>query len=733
MPTSIDMAQQFSGFQCFLQTGNSSCETELEELMHQIDIMVNNKKVEWEKQVKILEQKLEAQDQELTQAKNTLEQKNCEIGILCKKLEDVDKAQCETVKNYERQLQTLRNQLCKLRKSYEKLSFYHQKTQKDVNTENYPEHGWNHSEPRRLTEKLEEFQTRSKEREKQRGLYQNHLKSLNDQTKSLTEKCELFQKESQCCQEQLSIKTRLQNEAITDTQSETQRLRCQLDTSLETNRNNWVIIENLKSAVTEITLSRNSLKDENQQLLRELKKCQKQFQSMEIQLSEAKIELRAHDNLLRAGELKQRQTEIEMPNVNHYKNSHGNEQRIQETNSQKSFKTFIGEPARKSFKLSKSKPDQPPASAISRMPRENAGVPEQASRKHRRKLENVKNFPPQDPGDLGGYPNKYHKLEKGSHGRHRQTVKNSQMVARREEGASLDPREAKTGQIGPEDEMQEWKRSHQESNPAKSGQEPDEQKHQIESSLHLKEEKHADLERLRTDIADLTAKINQKDITIATISDKVSRLEQELELKEHDNMNHQALKQLNGQPNTYEPCIVVCHSENEKLRKHPNMTADQQITNDPKKIQDSLWICGSNWAQDRSLNQTNDGSNKQLSCSGCEPDPCDSDWNILYQSLLLDEECSEGGSPVMEREWCTQNCSLDMDQPEISLLLVCDQQNAPSSTESSFISAAEKFLLEENKRAKDFEMILNSHIDEMKTYSENTLMKYAINYQNRHR
>ncbi|KAM4722808.1 fibulin-2-like [Rhinophrynus dorsalis] len=112
------------------------------------------------------------------------------------------------------------------------------------------------------------------------------------------------------------------------------------------------------------------------------------------------------------------------------------------------------------------------------MPRENAGVPEQASRKHRRKLENVKNLPPQDPGDLGEYPNKYHQLEKGSHGRHRQTVKNSQMVARREEGASLDPREAKTGQIGPEDEMQEWKRSHQESNPAKSGQEPDEQKHQ---------------------------------------------------------------------------------------------------------------------------------------------------------------------------------------------------------------------------------------------------------------
>ncbi|KAG8453034.1 hypothetical protein GDO86_004738 [Hymenochirus boettgeri] len=258
--------------------GNSTCENELEELMHQIDIMVNNKKVEWEKHVRILEQKLEAQNQELTKTRDVLQEKNSEIEILSKKLEGVDKTQCDMVHNYERQLQALKYQLCKLKKSYEKLRFYQQKQQQDENTEFTAGLGKRDCELQWLNQKLEEYKSRATEWEKQRALYQNHLKSLTEQRETLSEQCELYQKESLSFQEQLSSRTRLHKEAITDSQCEIQRLRRLLDTSQETIRNDGVIIENLESTVKEITLSRNSLKDENQLLLRELKKCQKQFQ-----------------------------------------------------------------------------------------------------------------------------------------------------------------------------------------------------------------------------------------------------------------------------------------------------------------------------------------------------------------------------------------------------------------------------------------------------------------------
>lgn len=53
---------------------------------------------------------------------------------------------------------------------------------------------------------------------------------------------------------------------------------CEPDPSCETNERDEFIIEKLKSAVSEIALSRNKLQDENQKLLQELKMYQRQCQ-----------------------------------------------------------------------------------------------------------------------------------------------------------------------------------------------------------------------------------------------------------------------------------------------------------------------------------------------------------------------------------------------------------------------------------------------------------------------
>lgn len=63
-----------------------------------------------------------------------------------------------------------------------------------------------------------------------------------------------------------------------DSSSEIPRLICEPDASCEMSGRDEFIIEKLKSAVSEIALSRNKLQDENQKLLQELKMYQRQCQ-----------------------------------------------------------------------------------------------------------------------------------------------------------------------------------------------------------------------------------------------------------------------------------------------------------------------------------------------------------------------------------------------------------------------------------------------------------------------
>ncbi|MEE6473010.1 hypothetical protein FKM82_009812 [Ascaphus truei] len=564
------MTQQLSGFKRCLQIGSSSCEAELEELMHQIDIMVNNKKVEWEMQVKLLEQRLDAQNQELAKARISFDQKNCEVGILCQKLEEADKAQCVVSQDYEKQLQMLKYQLCKLRKSYEKLSFYQRTKAGDDRTEISPEHEKSQFELRYLTQKLE--------------------------------------KQSQSYQEQLFSRSQLQDEAITNNQSEIRRLRCQLDTSQETIRSDGVIIENLKSTVKEITLSRNALKDENQQLLQELKKCQKQCQSMDIlQGSEAKLELQARDDLLRAVELEQRQMQKEITSMKQCTNLKENVPGLEELNSHKNDNTLIEEQTEKRFKLSKSKQDQ------------------------------------------------------------------------------------------------------------------------IKNDLQQKASQNTGPERLTTDICDLTAKLHQKNITIATIGGKVSYLERELEAKEHGTSKEQvsdmknevlqienkhlkelldhletsrsmAIKSLKEQQKCYDTSIVKLQSENESLQTELiKLRAEQGgLEQHPEKIEAALRLSDTNGTHkrgenDRSFsqesnqkmqNQTNDTSNNQTLYNEWEFDAYDSGRDTPSESL----DCLEAGSPLMQSDYSYRqngNTPPEIDYPDITLIFTRDQQDGPNTPVSN--------------------------------------------------
>uniref|UniRef100_G3U9T8 Deuterosome assembly protein 1 n=1 Tax=Loxodonta africana TaxID=9785 RepID=G3U9T8_LOXAF len=181
-------------------------------------------------------------------------------------------------------------------------------------------------------------------------LYQTHLVSLDAQQKLLSEKCNQFQKQAQSYQIQLNGK----KQCIEDNSFEVPRLICESDPSCETTERDEFIIEKLKSAVSEIALSRNKLQDENQKLLQELKMYQRQCQAMEAGLSEVKSELQSRDDLLRIIEMERLQLHRELLKMGELQNAQGNKKRLES-----SYSPCIKEPERKRKDLFSAAPDQP--------------------------------------------------------------------------------------------------------------------------------------------------------------------------------------------------------------------------------------------------------------------------------------------------------------------------------------------------------------------------------------
>ncbi|XP_049745478.1 deuterosome assembly protein 1 isoform X3 [Elephas maximus indicus] len=292
--------------------GASPCEAELQELMEQIDIMVSNKKLDWERKMRALETRLDLRDQELANAQTCLDQKGQEVGLLRQKLDSLEKCNLAMTQNYEGQLQTLKAQFSKLTNSFEKLRL-HQMKQNKVRRKELP----------------------------------NPKEEIPFELGSLNEKLE---KQAQSYQIQLNGK----KQCIEDNSFEVPRLICESDPSCETSERDEFIIEKLKSAVSEIALSRNKLQDENQKLLQELKMYQRQCQAMEAGLSEVKSELQSRDDLLRIIEMERLQLHRELLKMGEFQNAQGNKKRLES-----SYSPCIKEPERKRKDLFSAAPDQP--------------------------------------------------------------------------------------------------------------------------------------------------------------------------------------------------------------------------------------------------------------------------------------------------------------------------------------------------------------------------------------
>ncbi|XP_025038725.2 deuterosome assembly protein 1 isoform X2 [Pelodiscus sinensis] len=619
----------------------SPCEAELQELIHQIDIMVNNKKLEWERKVQSLEARMDIRDKELANAQSKLDLKGQEVGILRQKLDTLQKTKYEMAQDFEAQLQALKSQFCKLTHSYEKLQLYQIKQDKVYSKEICAEKLEAPFELSNLNQKLEEFEQKSREWDEKEILYQNHLVSLDAQQKLLSEKYNLFQKQTQNYQFQISSKNQKQEAAATSSQSSTER--------------DEYIIEKLKSTVNEIATNRNKLQEENLKLQQELKVYQKQCQSMEAELSGMKNELQSHNALWRGMEVEFQQLRKEFLKTAECKSIQENQMKLQSAYAQ----------------------------CVEELENKNAELL---------------------------------KLEQ-----------------------------------------------HQESQ--------QKELNKIRDHLYHEEQSHSsEQERMRTEISDLTEELHQKEITIATIMEKATLLERklkmELEIKEKL-LAKQQLSEIR-----YEAIL----SENMHLKKmmenfesgrymttalsdtehecyiasvHELECEDERLQNDLDKLQSdsetSILDALGTYEEKRHTKETQlemqekEDRNQNLTLHG-QGDiiGTKSDNSLPSQRLSRDHDQKLHGksasppmlhpshykSPFPEKHRCDVLLSHVYSVAEVNPVIPPEM--------SLTTTATDKFFQEEEKREKEFEEILNSHIEELQRHSENTVKKYAQLKQNRH-
>ncbi|XP_029062822.1 deuterosome assembly protein 1 isoform X2 [Monodon monoceros] len=549
----------------------SPCEAELQELMEQIDIMVNNKKLDWERKMRALETRLDLRDQELASAQTCLEQKGQEFSKLTNSFE-------------------------KLRLHQMKQNKFRQKEVPHVKEE-IP------FELSNLNQKLEEFGAKSREWDKQEILYQTHLVSLDAQQKVLSEKCNQFQKQAQSYQTPLNSK----KQGIEEDSSSEIPWICEADTSCETNERDEFIIEKLKSAVSEIALSRNKLQDENQKLLQELKMYQRQCQAMAAGLSEVKSELQSRDGLLRIIEMERLQLHRELLKLGECQSAPENKKRLES-----SYSPSIKESEKQRKELFAVTPDQP---------------------NHEKEL------------------NKY-------------------LL-------------------------------------------------QIRSQLYQEEEYHSsEQERMRNEISDLTEELHQKEITIATIMKKAAFLERqlkmELEIKEKMLVKQQVSDKrekairtenthLKGMMGDLDPGRYT--SVDFTNREHARHTSINKLEYENERLRNDLAklhaIGKSAWANQNTYKETGRFSHDREPNKSATPSlpPSPFQTKEMTSPLVSDDEV------------------FPVSPPDIAF---------PASL------AAQHFFLEEEKRAKELEKLLNTHIDELQRHTEFTLNKYTKLKQNRH-
>ncbi|XP_054537029.1 centrosomal protein of 63 kDa isoform X10 [Pan troglodytes] len=286
----------------------TSCEAELQELMKQIDIMVAHKKSEWEGRTHALETCLKIREQELKSLRSQLDVTHKEIGMLHQQVEEHEKIKQEMTMEYKQELKKLHEELCILKRSYEKL----QKKQMREFRGNTKNHREDRSEIERLTAKIEEFRQKSLDWEKQRLIYQQQVSSLEAQRKALAEQSEIIQA-------QLANRKQKLESVELSSQSEIQHLSSKLERANDTICANELEIERLTMRVNDLVGTSMTVLQEQQQKEEKLRESEKLLEALQEEKRELKAALQSQENLIHEARIQKEklQEKVKATNTQH--------------------------------------------------------------------------------------------------------------------------------------------------------------------------------------------------------------------------------------------------------------------------------------------------------------------------------------------------------------------------------------------------------------------------------
>ncbi|KAM3669185.1 centrosomal protein of 63 kDa isoform 2-T2 [Ammospiza maritima maritima] len=279
----------------------TSCEAELQELMKQIDIMVAHKKCEWEGQTQALEACLSAREQELSSAKAALQEKQKEVGMLRRQVEDVEKSKQDMVREYEQQLKQFQEELSRLRRSYEKLQKKKTRSRGEANKGQEEDK----FELRRLTRKLEEFRQKSLDWEKQRLQYQQQVASLEAQRKALAEHSELMQT-------QLASRKQMLDSVELASRSEIQHLSSRLERARDTISANEREVERLSMRVDGLSEDNRIILEDQHRVEEELRESKTMLEVLQDEKMELKATLQSQEDFINSSKLHQEQLQKQL-------------------------------------------------------------------------------------------------------------------------------------------------------------------------------------------------------------------------------------------------------------------------------------------------------------------------------------------------------------------------------------------------------------------------------------
>ncbi|NXD42087.1 CEP63 protein, partial [Copsychus sechellarum] len=297
------------GGTCFVTPGSlpssggflTSCEAELQELMKQIDIMVAHKKSEWEGQTQALEACLSAREQELSSTKAALQEKQKEVGMLRRQVEDVEKSKQDMVREYEQQLKKFQEELSRLRRSYEKLQKRKTRSRGEANKGQEEDK----FELSRLTRKLEEFRQKSLDWEKQRLQYQQQVASLEAQRRALAEHSELVQT-------QLANRKQVLDSVELASRSEIQHLTSRLERANDTICANELEVERLSMRVDDLSEDNRIILEDQQRVQEELRQSKKMLEVLQDEKMELRATLQSQEDFIGSSKLHQEQLQKEL-------------------------------------------------------------------------------------------------------------------------------------------------------------------------------------------------------------------------------------------------------------------------------------------------------------------------------------------------------------------------------------------------------------------------------------